>query len=147
MPDYERSHCAVVDAPREQVWATLLDHERSPEWQAALNGCRVLSRDDEGRGLDVEYRVDAKLREVRYVLRHTYVEPESVVGAYVEGDFRDAGGEWRFDDLGDGTTSATFRLRIDPGFPLPGRVQRMLNDRVMRSAVDDLARHFAGVRR
>ncbi|HEU4658106.1 MAG TPA: SRPBCC family protein [Capillimicrobium sp.] len=147
MPDYERSHSAVVPAPRDEVWATFLDYERTPEWQRSLRSCRVLSRDDEGRGRDVEYRVDAKLREVRYVLRHAYEEPATVTGSYVEGDFRDAWGRWCFDDLGDGTTRATFRLRIDPGFPLPGPVQRMLNDRVMKSAVEDLARHFARVRR
>ena len=146
MPDYERSHSAVVPAPRDEVWRTFLDFERSPQWQRSLTGCRVQSRDDEGRGRDVEYRVDAKLRQVRYVLRHTYAEPQTVTGAYVEGDFRDAWGEWTFDDLGDGTTRATFRLRIDPGFPLPGPVQRMLNDRVMKSAVEDLARHFEGAR-
>lgn len=143
MPDYERAHTALVPAPRDRVWATFLDYENTPRWQRALTSCRVLARDDRGRGRDVEYRVDAKLREVRYVLRHAYEEPETVTGSYVEGDFRDAWGQWRFEDLGDGTTRASFRLRIDPGFPLPGPVRRMLDDRVMKGAVEDLARHFA----
>ncbi|HEY8583249.1 MAG TPA: SRPBCC family protein [Capillimicrobium sp.] len=142
MPGYERAHSAIVPAPRDEVWETFIDYEHSPEWQGSLKACRVLSRDEDGRGLEVEYRVDAKLREVRYVLRHSYEGRSTITGTYVEGDFRDAWGQWTFEDLGDGTTRASFTLRIDPGFPLPGRVQKMLNDRVMKSAVEDLARRF-----
>jgi coenzyme Q-binding protein COQ10 len=144
MPAYEHAHAAVVPAPRDEVWAAFLDYERTPTWQRALASSRVLTRDEQGRGRDVEFVVDVRLRRVRYVLRHAYEEPETITGSYVEGDVRDAWGQWRFEDLGDGTTRASFRMRIDPGFPLPGAIRRMLEDRVMRGAVEDLARRFGG---
>jgi len=39
---------------------------------------------------------------------------------------------------GDGTTLATYSLRIDPGVWMPGPLAKALNDQVMRRSVEDL---------
>jgi ribosome-associated toxin RatA of RatAB toxin-antitoxin module len=121
----------------------MLDFERLPEWQRAVKSATVLSRDSDGRAHEVAYEIDVRVAVVRYTLRHTYRVPSQIGSAYVEGDFRDCEGEWTFDDLGDGTTEAGFRLQIDPGRVIPRPVVRMLNRRVMKGSVDDLRRYYA----
>ncbi len=124
----------------------MLDFEQLPKWQRAVKSASVLSRDDDGRADQVAYEIDARVTVVRYTLRHIYEAPKRIGSAYVGGDFRDCEGEWTFDDLGDGSTRAAFRLRIDPGRIIPRPVVRMLNSRVMKGSVDDLQRYYASRR-
>jgi hypothetical protein len=49
-------------------------------------------------------------------------------------------GELVLEDRGDGTTLATYSLALDPGVWLPGRLQKILNDQVMKGSVEDLKR-------
>lgn len=147
MPRYAGGAEAVVPAAIDDVWAALLDYEAIPRWQSAVRRADVRARDERGRGVEVAYEIDVKLGVVRYTLRHHYEEPTRIASTYVEGDFRDCDGAWSFADRGDGTTAARFDLRIDPGRFIPGRVVKLLNERVMRESVEDLRRHFAaGVR-
>jgi ribosome-associated toxin RatA of RatAB toxin-antitoxin module len=138
---YEREEEALVAATPRACFAAMTDFEGMPAWQAPLVACEVLSRADDGRPLDVRYEVDAKVRHVSYTLRHDFDEPHRIGSAYVEGDFRDMEGEWRFDDAGDGRTRVRLRLRIDPGRFVPGPIRRVIEDAVMKRALEDLRRH------
>jgi hypothetical protein len=104
----------------------------------------VLGRDDDGRGRDVEFHIDAKIRTVRYVLRYSYEPPGWVGWSYVEGDVKDVNGEFVLEQADDGETLATYRLALDPGLWLPGPVLKVLRDQVMKGAVDDLKRRAEG---
>ena len=53
-------------------------------------------------------------------------------------------GEFALDDLGDGTTRATYRLDIDPGRFVPGPIRKALTEVVMRGSVRDLKRRVEG---
>ena len=46
----------VVEASPEACWAVLIDVEKYPSWVPDLKSVEVLERDDEGRGLVVEFR-------------------------------------------------------------------------------------------
>ncbi|MGI8863308.1 MAG: type II toxin-antitoxin system RatA family toxin [Solirubrobacteraceae bacterium] len=143
MPAYAGGSQAIVSASAQEIFALMLDFERLPEWQRAVKSATVLSRDREGRAHEVAYEIDVRVGVVRYTLRHSYEVPSRIGSVYVEGDFRDCDGEWTFDDLGDGTTQAGFRLQIDPGRIIPRSIVRMLNKRVMKGSVDDLQRYYA----
>jgi uncharacterized membrane protein len=134
----ERS--AEIDAGAEACFAALLEYESFPDWQRAVKSVTVLSRDDEGRGRDVEFRIDAKVKEVRYVLRYSYEPPHRIAWEYVEGDVKDVSGEFLLDDAGAGRTRATYRIGLDAGVWMPGPIKKVLTDQVMKGAVDDLAR-------
>jgi coenzyme Q-binding protein COQ10 len=143
MPLYEGSHETIVPVPPEAAFAVLTDYERLPEWQGPLQRCEVLSRYDDGLGREVRYEVDVKVRRVRYVLRHDYDRPARIGSEYVEGDFRRFEGDWVLRPHGDGgQAAARLSLRIDPGLPLPGRIVRMLHERVLRTSVEDLRRRL-----
>ncbi len=142
MPVYEGSQEATLSARPEEAFAAMTDYETLPEWQGPLKRCEVLSRYDDGLARDVEYEIDVKLRSVTYRLRHTYEPPNEIDSEYLEGDFNCFEGRWRFEAAGRGRTRVHLDLRIDPGLPIPGRIQKMLNDRVLKSSVEDLRRHL-----
>ncbi len=137
MPDYEETKTVEIDAPPQACFDVLTDYEAMPQWQSRVSEINVLSTDDDGRGREVEYVIDAKLRKVRYTLEHTYEEPSRIGSKYVEGDFKQFDGDYRFEEQ-EGGTLVTFHLKIDPGMHIPGRVANMLNDAVMGQALKDL---------
>ncbi len=146
MPVYEATREIEIGAQPASCFAVLTDYERMPEWQSRVSACRVLARDESGRGSEVEYEIDVKLRTVRYRLRHLYDEPSWIGSEYLGGDFRDFAGDYRFAPAG-GHTGVTFRLRIDPGLRVPGRIARMLNETVMGRALTDLKQRVEEVGR
>ena len=142
MPDYGECQSAEIAAAPQACFDALTDFERIPQWQGAVRRIEVLERDDEGRGLVVDYEVDARVKRVRYRLRQVYDEPHRIGSEYLGGDFRDFSGEWRFIGLDRNRTRAELDLHIDPGRLVPGPVRALIADAVMRRALSDLQRHF-----
>ena len=58
-------HQRRVDGTPQECFDALLDYESFPDWQRAVKAVEV-SRDDDGRGRDVEFEIDAKVRTIRY---------------------------------------------------------------------------------
>ena len=96
------------------------------------------SRDGRGRGQRVWFDIDAKIKRISYTLDYSYEEPHMLTWEFVAGDVRDIDGEFVLEDQGDGTTLATYGLRIDAGVWLPGKIASVLNDQVMQRSVEDL---------
>jgi hypothetical protein len=137
-------HSAEIAAAREVCFQALLDYESFPDWQRAVQSVEVRSRDEQGRGRDVAFVIDAKVKRVRYVLRYSYEPPGWIGWDYLEGDVKDVGGEFALDQADDGVTLATYRLTLDAGVWLPGPVKKVLSDQVMKGAVEDLKRRVEG---
>lgn len=138
MPAYGECQAEEIAASPQECFDALTDYDRLPEWQGAVRAARVLERDEQGRGAVVEYEIDARFKTVRYRLRQVYDEPRRVASEYLDGDFRDFGGEWRFEARPDGGTHAELDLQIDPGRLVPGPLRRAIADAVMRRALRDL---------
>jgi hypothetical protein len=128
-------HAEVIAGTQDECLRALLDFGTYPEWQSAVKSAEVL---EAGSDPVVEFRIDAKLKTVRYVLRYHPEPPARLWWEYVEGDVRSVAGEYALDDLGDGTTRATYRLEIDPGRFVPGPVKKALTEGVMRTSVREL---------
>jgi uncharacterized membrane protein len=131
----------TIDATPQACFDALTDYESFAQWQDAVKSTEVISRDEHGRGREVEVEVDAKVKTIRYRLAYEYEEPHRIGWDYLEGDLKEIDGEYIFEDQGDGTTLATYSLAIDPGVWVPGPIQRMLSDQVMRGHMEDLKRH------
>jgi ribosome-associated toxin RatA of RatAB toxin-antitoxin module len=134
----------VIEASPKRCFDALVDYETFPQWQRSVRACEVLSRDRDGRGKEVEFEVDAKVKAVSYTLDYSYEEPHLISWRYVRGDVRDVDGEFVFEDLGDGKTLATYALRLDPGLPLPGRLMTLLSEQVMQGSMEDLKLRVEG---
>jgi uncharacterized membrane protein len=134
----------VIAGSPQQCFDVLVDYESFPEWQRAVKAVDVISRDRNGRAKEVAFEIDAKVKTVHYTLDYRYEGPHLITWRYVEGDVRDVEGEFVLEDQGDGSTLATYALRLDPGVWLPGRVADMLNERVMQGAIEDLKTRVEG---
>jgi uncharacterized membrane protein len=131
-----------VAAPAAACFATAVDYGTFPEWQSAVIAVEVLERNADGLGELVEFRTDARLREVTYRLRYHYGDDHRVWWDFVEGDgVEHIEGEYTFEPNGGGAR-VTYRLGIDPGIPAPGFVVRKLNQQVMQRSVEDLKREI-----
>ena len=128
----------VVGAPPQRCFDALLEYETFPDWQSAVKWVEVVTRDQHGRGREVHFEVDAKVKTIRYELEYSYEPPHRIAWRYLGGDIRDVDGEFIFEDQGDGTTLATYSLALDAGVWLPDRVARMINQQVMRRSVEEL---------
>ena len=123
-----------IDAPVERCYAIAADVESSPEWQGSLRDVEVLKRDAERRAVLVETESDAKVKAVRATLRFSYEPTERIRWVQEKGDTKSLEGSWRFEDLGEGRTRATYALAADPGRmlgmllrgPAEGRVRDFL---------------------
>lgn len=142
MPVYEGSHETTLPAPPDRAFAVMTDYETLAQWQGALKRCAVLDRYEDGLGRDVEYEVDVKLRTVTYRLRHLYEPPHRIGSEYLEGDFAYFTGSWSFRPEGAQRSHAQLVVEIDPGFPVPRPLARVLNNRVLKSSVDDLRKRL-----
>jgi uncharacterized membrane protein len=134
----------VVDGTPQQCFDALLEYETFPDWQRAVKAVEVVSRDRAGRGREVAFEIDAKVKTIRYRLRYSYEPPHRISWDYLGGDVKDVDGEMVLEDRGDGTTLATYSLALDPGVWLPGPVRKVLEDQVMKGSVADLKRRVEG---
>jgi uncharacterized membrane protein len=130
----------VVEGSPQECFDALLDYESFPEWQRAVKSVEVVTRDDAHRGEEVAFEIDAKVKTIRYRLRYSYEPPHRIAWDYLGGDVKDVDGEMVLEDQGDGTTLATYSLALDPGVWMPGPLQKVLNDQVMKGSVEDLKR-------
>lgn len=128
-----------IAASPQACFDAIVDYESFPSWQRAVKSVEVLTRDDEGRGEEVAFVVDAKVKSLSYRLRYGYEPPHRIVWDYVGGDVRDIDGEYLLEPSGSGTL-AVYRVGLDPGVWVPGAVMRVVNEIVMRGSVEDLKR-------
>jgi uncharacterized membrane protein len=128
----------TIAAPPQACFDALLEYETFPHWQSAVKWVDVVSRDPQGRGREVHFEIDAKVRTIRYELEYSYEPPHRIAWHYLGGDIRDVDGEYIFEDRGDGSTLATYSLALDPGVWLPERLARVINQRVMKASVEEL---------
>jgi uncharacterized membrane protein len=104
-----------IDAPIERCFEIAADVENAPEWQGSLKDVDVLERDGDRRPMLVETVSDAKVKDVRAVLRFSYQPPTEIRWVQEKGDTKSLVGWWAFQDLGGGRTRATYALEADPG--------------------------------
>ena len=135
----------VIERPPQECFDALTDYDSMTEWQSTVKSCEVVSRDAQGRGKEVLWEIDVKLRTISYPLLYEYDEPHLISCSYLEGDVKDLSGEYIFEDRGDGTTLATFSLLIEPGVWVPAKIAKMLNDQVMKRSLEDLKKRVESV--
>lgn len=111
----EGSATTEIDAPIDEVFAVAADIEGSPRWQPEIKLAECVESDSEGRQILVRMETDAKVRTVGSVLRFAYEEPSAINWHQEDGDLKSVDGAWEFEDLGEGRTRATYRMRVDLG--------------------------------
>lgn len=96
---------AVVDAPRDRVWALVTDFDAYEQWAPQMVDATVVSRTDTqvDVAFDLAFRFSVVSKHVKYTMRHTLDAPSTVRFDLVEGDMSGARGGWELHDLGGRT--------------------------------------------
>lgn len=111
----EGSATTVIKAPIDEVFAIAADVEGATRWQPEMKEAECLEHDSEGRQVLVHTKTDAKVRTLGADVRFSYDEPTGMTWVQEEGDLKSVEGSWTFEDLGDGTTEATYAMTVDLG--------------------------------
>jgi len=130
----------VVAAPPEHCFAVVSDVERYPEWVADIKEVTVVSRDDEGRPAEVDWRLGAFGRSTSYTLVYDYADaPRTLAWRQTAGDLTSKlDGNYRFERAPDGGTEVTYTLEVELRVPLPGFIKRRAQSRIMHTALEEL---------
>ena len=136
-----------IDAGAGRCWDVAVDFECYPEWVRDVKDVKTLERDDQGRGLRVEYRAAALGKSIRYVLEYDYAEaPDSFSWRFVEGDMlRRLDGRYRFEADGSDSTRVHYELAVELAVPLPGLLKRRAAGLIMGSALKELKKQVEAV--
>mmetsp|Transcript_737 Transcript_737/g.1123 ORF Transcript_737/g.1123 Transcript_737/m.1123 type:complete len:183 (-) Transcript_737:258-806(-) len=131
-----------VDAPRERVWAAVLNLEAYPAWARAISKVEVL-RTVEGTSTPraATFTAGAVGLSVSYTLEYT-IGDDTVAWVSTGGDVKSIIGQYRVTSLGDARTRLDYSLEVDPGFGVPGFVRRAVTKIVVRTALPELKRHL-----
>jgi len=142
MGQIEGERTVEIDAPIERCFEIAADIENAPDWQESLQDAEVLERDSDSRAELVETKSDAKVKTVRAQLRFSYTPPTEIRWTQEKGDTKSLEGWWRFEDLGDGRTRASYGLSADPGrvlgMLLRGPAEAKVRDFMLGGAADGL---------
>ena len=145
MADQATQHM-VVGASPERTWEVLTDFEDYPVWAHDLKSAEIVSRDAEGRPLEVAFRAAAMGRSTSYRLRYDYDRaPQVLAWRLVAGDVtRKLDGYYELAPVdGDAdSTAVTYHLEVDLIVPLPGFVKRRAESRLLATALRQLQAHL-----
>ncbi len=143
----DAQHSIDIPASAAAVYAVLVDVERYPQWQPAVTRADARERDEHGRVVVVDSRLDAGIRELRLVLRYAYAVDERVSWSLVEGDVRDVQGAFEVSQPSSGVSTVRYRLSVDPGrrlgLLLRGPILERVRARIVDGTLEALSRRVA----
>ncbi len=140
-----------VEAPVQRCFEVLTDFESYPEWAGDLKEVEVVERDDEGRGVVVEFRAAAMGRSTTYRLGYDYSgAPGRLEWELVTGDLpRELDGTYVLTPADDdpSATEVAYELAVDLVYPIPGFVKRRAEAKIIKTALIELKARAEGAPR
>ena len=127
-----------IEATAEEILEVLLDFEAYPDWNPNIKKTEIVETDAEGRGTQVWFEVDAKIKKVQYTLTYDYSDtPDSFSWELLDGDVKELSGSYALDEFDD-VTDVSYETAIDPGFKIPGPLKRQGEKQIVKGALQDL---------
>jgi ribosome-associated toxin RatA of RatAB toxin-antitoxin module len=129
----------TVSALPETIYRVVTDFEHYDQWVTDLKRVEVLTRDDQGRGLEVEFRAAAFGRSTTYTLHYDYTHaPAELSWHQVQGDLTETlNGRYRFEPAGD-ETNVTYDLEVELLVPIPTFIKSRAAYRIQTQALREL---------
>jgi ribosome-associated toxin RatA of RatAB toxin-antitoxin module len=129
----------TVAASPESIYRVVTDFEHYADWVSDLKRIDVLTRDDQGRGLEVEFRAAAFGRSTTYTLHYDYAHaPAALSWHQVQGDLTETlNGRYKFEPVGD-ETFVTYDLEVELLVPIPTFIKSRAAYRIQTQALREL---------
>ncbi|MBC7997107.1 MAG: SRPBCC family protein [Leptolyngbya sp.] len=126
----------LINAPREKVWETLVDYDKSPELFKNLSLCKVIGTEGEVKLLRQLVKPGGPIK-FDYIVRLTETKPSLIKWSRKSGSFKEVMGSWELEPIAKSTsTTVIYSIHLDGGFALPpwllasqvkGYLPKMLN--------------------
>lgn len=141
------SHSVIIPATPIDCYQAICDFETYTQWQPAVKKVNVWTRHSDNRPKEVEYVVLVLIKQIRYVIDYSYNDEEpSLHWTYIEGDVDDVVGDYLFEDMGDGTTKATYKLKLSFSKFIPRKIMDMMSNQVMKDSVISLKKRVISLK-
>jgi ribosome-associated toxin RatA of RatAB toxin-antitoxin module len=128
----------TINAPREAVFDVIADVERYPDFLPEVKGIKVSNK--RGNESDVQYTAEI-VKTIKYTVRLKEERPGRVSWTFVDGEFmKDNRGSWELEDLGNGTTKATYHIEIALGALVPKTIVTALVDTQLPKMLENFKR-------
>jgi ribosome-associated toxin RatA of RatAB toxin-antitoxin module len=131
---------AVVNAPPEQLWATITDYPKFSEFMPRLKRITVLQK---GEGtLKVRQEVSVPLNTVSYTLDLKFIADarrmEWTIDKAAKNDIQDTFGSWEFVAYGEGKSLIRYTIAVDTGLFVP----KFLEDYLVKKDLPEVLAAF-----
>ena len=129
----------TVNASPETIYAVVTDFEHYADWVSDLKRIEVVTRDDQGRALEVEFRAAAFGRSTTYTLHYDYAKaPSELSWRQVQGDLTETlNGRYAIEAIGD-DTKVTYDLEVELLVPIPTFIKSRAAYRIQTQALREL---------
>jgi ribosome-associated toxin RatA of RatAB toxin-antitoxin module len=129
----------TVNAAPETIYGVVTDFEHYADWVSDLKRIEVVTRDDQGRALEVEFRAAAFGRSTIYTLHYDYSKaPGELSWRQIQGDLTETlNGRYRFESDGD-ETKVTYDLEVELLVPIPTFIKSRAAYRIQTQALREL---------
>ncbi len=138
------SKTVTINAPLDQVLATVRDVAGQKDWWPGTISSEVLETDDEGRPTKAALVNDVKVAKDSFELAYEHSDTGMSWSLVAPSKAQKAQtGSWALVDKG-GKTEATVTLTVDSSLPLPGFVQKKVIGDTLKGATSGLQKHLGG---
>jgi uncharacterized membrane protein len=138
MPTDEASQTVEVNAPFEEVLATIRDIETLPDWVKEILEAELLEEYEDGTPATAKFKAAAPVGTDEYTLEYEHYE-DGMGWSMVKGKLQTAqDARYTLRALGPDSTEVTFDLKISHHLPLPGFVRQHVIKGLVTSTVTGL---------
>lgn len=119
----------LINTPRERVWSTLVDYDRSPEIFNNLSLCKVIGNEGEVKLVRQVVKPGGPIK-FDYVVNLIETKPSLIKWKRRSGSFKEVMGAWELESVAkaalsqnsgtkDSATLVTYSIHLDGGLALP----------------------------
>jgi ribosome-associated toxin RatA of RatAB toxin-antitoxin module len=130
----------IIDAPPQAVFDAATAYEEYPQWTGGCTQAKVVSRQTNSLAREVDFTMGAFGVTSQNIMQYEYDSPHRMKWNVVKGSVRKLVGEYFFTALPGGRTEVVYKLKVDPGVPMPKILRDATAKVVASAALSDLKR-------
>jgi len=136
------SYCTasiIIEAPPQTVFDAATAYEDYPQWTGGCTQAKVVSRQmTNSLAREVDFTMGAFGITSQNIMQYEYDSPRRMKWNVVKGSVKELVGEYFFTPLPGGRTEVVYKLKVDPGVPMPKMIRDATSKVVASAALSDL---------